>query len=104
MFLENGLNICMVKLHKIISLIGLLFIAGNVSAQVTLPRLITIQDLSWSGYTGRFEYSYDLVLKEDKYELVRQFLLEDDYFSHLWAITNGVSPIKRGCLHETASF
>ena len=67
------------KFHRSITLIGLLLFAGNLTGQITLPKLITIHDYTWSADDGNFEYSYDLVLKEGKYELVQQLLIEYTY-------------------------
>jgi len=48
------------------------------SAQ-TYPEAILIRDLSFDSYRGKFEYEYELIFKEDHYQLFQNRLFETNF-------------------------
>jgi len=60
-------------------LIPILFYSNQTEAQNNSPNRITIHDFSIDGYTGKFEYYYELNLTENNYELTQFSLYETDF-------------------------
>lgn len=69
----------MSHLQIIYMLLVILFFSNQVEAQNDLPNRITIQDFSFDGYTGKFEYQYKLNLAENDYKLIQLSLYETDF-------------------------